>query len=311
MHANEILPWPNPVVGPLLTKRRVPPTTKGGVRIARELPNVKILGICITITLLFSPSSLALEEEEREEFVLDALFFDANCLENQTCIGEEMDYLVEYFGADWCDPCESIEENTIPNYDGLIIQHHPSPVDSSFLSASKIRFEDGYRLQGLPSFVVNGKGLLSGETQASTLSDSITNLRSGTLDAFEFASIANGSLFWNSSQGSNVKIWYLGDVEHEFRNHTHHNMLVAQETVNSSQGYHILRNTSEFSSLTGIVIVLENPTQPQLFSIYEQEEEREYKEPLSPFATTLVTLGLILVLVPPIRTQIQYLRGKN
>ena len=272
--------------------------------------NVKILVICITFVLFSFPSTNASESQENQEFVLDAVYFEATCLENTTCMGEEMDYLVEYFGADWCDPCESVEENTIPNYDGLIIQHHPSPADLSFLSDSKLRFEQLYRLQGLPSFVVNGKGLLSGESQANTLDDSIQNLRPGNLNGFEFASIANGSLFWNSSEGTTVKIWYLGDVEHEFRNYTHQNMLLAQDSQNSSQGVHLLRNSSEFNSLTGIVVVLESSVEPQLFSIYEEEEQREYREPLSSTSIVLITLGLILVLVPPVRTQIQYLRGK-
>lgn len=272
--------------------------------------NVKILVICITFALFSSPSTIASESHENQEFVLDAVYFEATCLENTTCMGEEMDYLVEYFGADWCDPCESVEENTIPNYDGLIIQHHPSPADLSFLSDSKLRFEQSYRLQGLPSFVVNGKGLLSGETQANTLDDSIQNLRPGNLNGFEFASIANGSLFWNSSEGTTVKIWYLGNVEHEFRNYTHQNMLLAQDSQNYSQGVHLLRNSSEFDSLTGIVVVLESSLEPQLFSIYEEEEQREYREPLSSTTIVFITLGLILVLVPPIRTQIQYLRGK-
>lgn len=271
---------------------------------------VKILVICITFALFSSPSTIASESQENQEFVLDAVFFDASCIENTTCIGEEMSYLVEYFGADWCDPCESVEENTIPNYDGLIVQHHPSPADLSFLSESKLRFEESYGLQGLPSFVVNGKGLLSGETQANTLEDSIQNLRPGNLNGFEFASIANGSLFWNSSEGTTVKVWYLGNVGHEFRNYTHQNMLLAQDSQNSSQGVHLLRNSSEFNSLTGIVVVLESSAEPQLFSIYEQEEQREYREPLSSTTVVLITLGLILVLVPPVRTQIQYLRGK-
>ena len=272
--------------------------------------NVKILVICITFALFSSPSTIASESQENQEFVLDAVFFDASCIENTTCIGEEMSYLVEYFGADWCDPCESVEENTIPNYDGLIVQHHPSPADLSFLSESKLRFEESYGLQGLPSFVVNGKGLLSGETQANTLEDSIQNLRPGNLNGFEFASIANGSLFWNSSEGTTVRVWYLGNVGHEFRNYTHQNMLLAQDSQKSSQGVHLLRNSSEFNSLTGIVVVLESSAEPQLFSIYEQEEQREYREPLSSTTVVLITLGLILVLVPPVRTQIQYLRGK-
>jgi len=202
-----------------------------------------------------------------------------------------------------------VEEETIPSFDGFIVQHHPSPADISFSTDSKIRFVQLYGLAGLPSFVVNGKGLLSGETQANTLDESIKNAPYNPLNGFEFISTANGSLFWNAPDGFEVKIWFLETAEHEFRNYTHQNLVSEEEIVNSTNGYHNLANYSNLSHGNGMVVILETTEPVQLISIYEVPEQRDYVDPLSPKMVTFVTIGLILILVPPIVTQIRYLQG--
>ena len=266
--------------------------------------------VIFLICFMLSTSSVSgLTPEEEKNSIIGAAYFDAECVLNTSCVGQELEYLIEYYGADWCDPCESVEENTIPDFDGLIVQHHPSPVDVSFSSDSKIRFEQLYGLAGLPSFVVNGKGLLSGETQANTLDESIRNAPYNPLNGFEFISTANGSLFWNAPDGFEVKIWFLETAEHEFRNYTHQNLVSEEERVNSTIGYHNLANYSNLSHGNGIVVVLETTEPIHLISIYEVPEQREYVEPLSPRMVTFVTIGLILILVPPIVTQIRYLQG--
>ena len=267
---------------------------------------VVIFFICI---ILSASSASGLTPEEEENYIIGAVYFDAECVLNSSCVGQELEYLVEYYGADWCDPCESVEEETILGFDGLIVQHHPSPADISFSSDSKIRFEQLYGLSGLPSFVVNGKGLLSGETQANTLDESIANAPHNPLNGFEFISTANGSLFWNSPDGFEVKIWFLETAEHEFRNYTHQNLVSEEERVNSTIGYHNLANYSNLSHGNGMVVILETREPVKLISIYEVPEQRDYIEPLSPKMVTFVTIGLILILVPPIVTQIRYLQG--
>ena len=58
-----------------------------------------------------------------------------------------------------------------------------------------------------------------------------------------------------------------------------------------------------------MVVVLETTKPVHLISIYEIPEQRDYIEPLSPRMVTFVTIGLILILIPPIVTQIRYLQG--
>ena len=40
--------------------------------------------------------------------VLDVFFVDYPC-ESATCEGVRAETLIEYYGADWCEPCESLE----------------------------------------------------------------------------------------------------------------------------------------------------------------------------------------------------------
>lgn len=267
------------------------------------------IAIFLSCILLSTSLASGITPEEEPTYIIGAVYFDSECVLNTSCVGQELEYLVEYYGADWCDPCESVEEETIPDFDGLIVQHHPSPVDESFFSKSKIRFEQVYGLAGLPSFVVNGKGLLSGETQANSLDRSITNTPYNPLNGFEFISTANGSLFWNATDGFEVKIWFLENVEHEFRNYTHQNLVSEEEIVNSTIGYHNLANYTNLSNGSGMVVILETSEPVELISIYEIPEQRDYVDPLSPRMVTFVTIGLILILLPPIVTQIRYLQG--
>ena len=103
----------------------------------------------------------------------DAIIFDSSCLNSTSCVGERVEHLVEYYGADWCEPCELIEEEieALNRSDTFVIQHHPSVVDTSFLSASKLRFENEHRLLFLPSLVIDGEELLTGSSQALELSN--------------------------------------------------------------------------------------------------------------------------------------------
>ena len=99
--------------------------------------------------------------------LLDAAVLDASCLSN-TCEGYRPDHLIEYFSADWCEPCEQVSEQlrNLTNPHHVVLQHHPSPEDSTFLSASKLRNDADYRLLFLPSLVIDGEHLLTGTRQA-------------------------------------------------------------------------------------------------------------------------------------------------
>ena len=44
--------------------------------------------------------------------LLDVVIFDASCMDSSdSCDAEHIVHLVEYYGADWCEPCELIEDD--------------------------------------------------------------------------------------------------------------------------------------------------------------------------------------------------------
>ena len=76
--------------------------------------------------------------EEPAPILLEAIILDETC--NPSCIGEQPSHVVEFFSADWCDPCRSVESmlrnGTHQEDQVLILTHHPSPADALLLSYS-------------------------------------------------------------------------------------------------------------------------------------------------------------------------------
>ena len=71
----------------------------------------------------------------------DVRTFDVECaLSNETCSSQETKHFIEYFSADWCEPCESLESLlSVLNFEDIaLIQHHPSVLDQSYLNSSKV-----------------------------------------------------------------------------------------------------------------------------------------------------------------------------
>ena len=69
----------------------------------------------------------------------DVRTFDVDCvLGNETCASKETTHFIEYFSADWCEPCELVSQELkeLNRTDTTIIQHHPSPADLHFYSDS-------------------------------------------------------------------------------------------------------------------------------------------------------------------------------
>ena len=93
-------------------------------------------------------------------------------------------------------------------------------VDETFLSESKLRFEQEHRLLFIPSLVIDSKGLLTGSSQALELSNSLS-MRTSNFSGLENISISNGTLQWNSTVGDRVSVWRTDAVLHESRNRTH------------------------------------------------------------------------------------------
>ena len=185
----------------------------------------------------------------------DAIIFDSSCLNSTSCVGERVEHLVEYYGADWCEPCELIEEEieALNRSDTFVIQHHPSVVDTSFLSASKLRFENEHRLLFLPSLVIDGEELLTGSSQALELSN-ILSQRSTSFSGLSNIKLVDGSLTWNASQGDQVSVWRTESIDHPNRNRTHPTLATGMMQFNASNGSGNISNLLE--NFNGSLVVM-------------------------------------------------------
>ena len=225
--------------------------------------------VCILILLVLIPTSTGhgTESDDEAASIHDVKTFDIQCaLTNETCIASSTTHLIEYFSADWCEPCDlvSAELNALNRTDVTVLQHHPSPLDLHFLSDSKFRFETTYGFWGVPDLVLNGEGLLTGPSQSQELGLVLDNF-SREWSGFTSISLNNGTLSWASDDGDEVHVWITENGAHEINNQdqinvVHHHMAIGSENQTLDISNFINENT------TNIVVTLESPGRFELRS---------------------------------------------
>ncbi len=218
--------------------------------------------VCALILVITLPISSGHGNDNDEEIasIHDVKIFDVQCiLTNQTCIASSTTHLIEYFSADWCEPCNlvSAELDDLNRTDVTILQHHPSPDDLHFLSDSKFRFESTYGFWGVPDLVLNGEGLLTGPSQSQELDRVLDNF-SREWSGFTSISLNNGTLSWISDDGDEVHVWITENSVHEFNNQdqpnvVNHHIAVSNDDQTLDLSKLINNNT------TNIVVTLESP----------------------------------------------------
>ena len=224
---------------------------------------------CVLMLLVLIPTSTGhgTESDEEAASIHDVKTFDVQCaLTNETCIASSTTHLIEYFSADWCEPCDlvSAELNALNRTDVTVLQHHPSPLDLHFLSDSKFRFETTYGFWGVPDLVLNGEGLLTGPSQSQELGLVLDNF-SREWSGFTSISLNNGTLSWASDDGDEVHVWITENGAHEINNQdqinvVHHHIAIGSENQTLDISSFINENT------TNIVVTLESPGRFELRS---------------------------------------------
>ena len=224
---------------------------------------------CVLILLVLIPTSTGhgTESDDEAASIHDVKTFDIQCaLTNETCIASSTTHLIEYFSADWCEPCDlvSAELNSLNRTDVTVLQHHPSPLDLHFLSDSKFRFETTYGFWGVPDLVLNGEGLLTGPSQSQEL-DLVLDNFSREWSGFTSISLNNGTLSWISDDGDEVHVWITENGAHEINNQdqinvVHHHIAIGSENQTLDISNFINENT------TNIVVTLESPGRFELRS---------------------------------------------
>ncbi len=223
----------------------------------------------VVLMILASPITSSAEESSQQpqndmqSGLIDVYYLDLPCDINSTCEVSKPAHLVEYFGADWCEPCESLELflNSLNFDDVALIQHHPSVLDQSYLNHSKEVFDKEYRLLFIPSLVVNSNGLLTGSTQGVELNQSLMNIDS-EFEGLDDISVQNGMLFWNTSTQHNLTIWKLEQTEHEYDNRTLPYLAVERLTItNDNRQHDISPWLNHFDGR--LVFILQDDTYPK------------------------------------------------
>ena len=222
-----------------------------------------VLFVVSFMVILPITSSAEYSAKESQSGIDDVFFLDLPCDLNSTCEVSRPIHLIEYFGADWCEPCESLELflDTLDFNEIALIQHHPSVLDYSYLNHSKTVFEQEYRLLFIPSLVVNSNGLLTGSTQGIELNQSLANINTN-FSGIDDISIENGMLFWNTSTEHNLTIWRLEETVHEYHNRSLPYLAVERITVtNENHQYNISKLLNHSNGR--LVFILQDNEQPK------------------------------------------------
>tara|TARA_B110000003_G_scaffold236808_1_gene241641 strand:+ start:1380 stop:2339 length:960 start_codon:yes stop_codon:yes gene_type:complete len=285
----------------------------------------KFLTKIVTILLIISlaPSNGIAEEVENTEskVLLDVHVLDSTCLTEESCNSWRPSNLIEYFGADWCEPCMEVEEeiSNIDSNQSVIIQHHPSPSDLTFFQQSNMKFENQYRLLFIPSIVINGESLLTGSSQALEINQVLHN-QNNSFTGISDINYHNGTLFWNASEGYNLNIWKLEETKHEFENYSHPNLatsLLSFKSENSSANIsQWLENWDgrlvfmlEDIGSAKLVSASSQPTGNFNFNNDDSKQSEEIKnEQLDPSVMAIITGLIMLAILLPALIMFQGLR---
>ena len=241
------------------------------------------LTMAILLTIILSSQSTAHIGhfgEYAPAKMYDVKTFEVDCaLTNETCIANETTHFIEYFSADWCEPCALVSEEleSLNRSDTTIVQHHPSPADLHFYSESNIRLYETYGFWGVPDVVLNGEGLLVGPSQSNELEATLDNF-TREWNGFLELTLANGTLSWQADDGHVVHVWITKNRPHEYSyadqplvvtNHAYANVTdqvfnYTNDTNQTEETYHIYNSSMNISDLldenvTSIVVTLETP----------------------------------------------------
>lgn len=273
--------------------------------------------------LILLPTSLAnISADEVEPVQNGALstvqYLDYSCYQQSLqCQANESQHIVEYFGADWCEPCHLVEDNlaALNREDTVILQHHASVEDFTYLNYSKHRFEDKYRLLFVPSIVVDGKGLLTGSSQALDLNSSLDSNSGLENSSLSMVELNSGFVYWNNSTAQKLTIWRLDAVAHQSRNFTHQYLAtdslqidLNDENISSQEGVNISALLQDWTGR--LVFIFENEGSPQLQSysdktasnmdiIDDQEGETSELNNPNPAQYAMIWFVIMLLLIAP------------
>lgn len=281
-----------------------------------------VLLTAVLLVSLVPASAQPTQEEANAGALLDVMVLSASCLSNESCEAHRPAHLIEYFSADWCEPCQQVSDQLRVYSDPsvVVLQHHPSPQDTTFLSDSKLRNDVDYRLMFYPSLVVDGSHLLTGTRQAMDLNLTLEN-QSNEWSGLEQVLLVNGTLQWNASINGTLAAWLVAPVPHETTGELHPSVAYRRLSASADAG-ELMLSADSWVDNTSVVVLLERegvralnvaslaPTgslDPNDGGQDLPERQRENRGTLP----LLVGLALVLALLPAVVSHVRLLRTKG
>lgn len=281
-----------------------------------------VLLTAVLLICLVPASAQPTQEEANAGALLDVMVLSASCLSNESCEAHRPAHLIEYFSADWCEPCQQVSDQLRVYSDPsvVVLQHHPSPQDTTFLSDSKLRNDVDYRLMFYPSLVVDGSYLLTGTRQAMDLNLTLEN-QSNNWSGLEQVRLVNGTLQWNASINGTLAAWLVAPVPHETTGELHPSVAYRRLSASADAG-ELMLSADSWVNNTSVVVLLERegvralnvaslaPTgslDPNDGGQDLPERQRENRGTLP----LLVGLALVLALLPAVVSHVRLLRTKG
>lgn len=217
------------------------------------------LFVVVVLLVSLAPVNVAQAEEGTANGAThDVAVLTATCMANETCEAHRPLHLVEYFSADWCEPCHQVSDQlqNLTDETTVVLQHHPSPQDATFFSSSKLRNDDDYRLLFYPSMVVDGTALLTGTRQALDLESVMENL-STNWTGLDNLTFENNTLRWNTTHNGTVAVWMVAPTAHETTDRIHSSVAYGLRTANATDNMLSLK-TEDFRANTSLIVLLED-----------------------------------------------------
>ena len=191
--------------------------------------------------------------------LLDVRVFSQECLNNASCEPTKPPHIVEYFSADWCEPCVQVGDqlSNLSSEEAIVLQHHSSSQDATFLSASKLKYDHEFRLLFYPSIVVDGQNLLTGSRQALDLNSVMEN-STPSWSGLETLRVENATLSWDASLNGTVSVWMLAPTPHQLSGKIHPAVAYEHVAVEAVEGS-ITLDEEGLRENTSFVVLLEQP----------------------------------------------------
>ena len=191
--------------------------------------------------------------------LLDARVFSLECLQNASCEPTKPPHIVEYFSADWCEPCVQVGDqlSNLSSEEAIVLQHHPSSQDATFLAASKLKYDHEFRLLFYPSIVVDGEHLLTGSRQALDVNSVMEN-STPAWSGLQSLQVENSTLSWDTSVQGTVSVWMLAPTPHQSSGKIHPAVAYEHVTVEAVEGA-ITLDEDLLRENTSFVVLLEQP----------------------------------------------------